>query len=132
MSPVEVNSPAPWKPGCSPPIRVNHTFKLGSKSHFPQNRSAFPSTLPLAFPRPVAGGTPGSQLSYLEAPGPSILAGFHPQDTPRAALDISSQPVAAEGQAVVSWASQHLSIQLCLRTSHCHWTNHRPLKAPLS
>lgn len=60
-----------------------------------------------------------------------MLAGFHPQDTPTAALDISSQRVAAEGQAVLSWASQHLSIQLRLLASHCHWTNPRQLKAPL-
>ena len=73
-----------------------------------------------SFPRPVAGGTPRSQQSYCEAPGPSILAGFHPQDTPTAALDISSQCVAAEGQAILSWASQHLSVQLCLLASHCH------------
>lgn len=101
-SPVEVNSPAPWKPGCSPQITVNHTFELGSKRPFSQEkRSAFPPTPPLGFPRPVAGGTPRSQQSYLEAPGLSMLAGFHPQDTPTAALDISSQHVAAEGQAVL-------------------------------
>lgn len=60
-----------------------------------------------------------------------MLAGFHSQDTPTATLDISSQCVAAKGQAVLSRASQHLSIQLHLLASHCHWTNPRPLKAPL-
>ena len=75
----------------------------------PREELPFPCWLPTSCRRRDTQ----KSLSYPEAPGLSI-PGFHPRDTLMAALGISSQCVATEGQAVTSWASQRLSIRLLL------------------